>query len=125
MDGQVPPQGLDQRRRVDEANNPTRDLRGVVAPHNDALVVTVTIANYDVARIFVDSGSSVNVLFKGTLDQMKMEGFELEPISTPLYGFTGHAIRPLGQVFLPVSLGNDPRRVTKMVSFTVVDAPSS
>ncbi|XP_073129041.1 uncharacterized protein [Henckelia pumila] len=85
--------------------------------------LSVIIANYDVARIFVDSGSSMNVLFK--VDQMKMEGFELEPISTPLYGFTGHAIRPLGQIFFPVSMGNDPRRVTKMVSFTVVDAPSS
>ncbi|XP_073153955.1 uncharacterized protein [Henckelia pumila] len=76
------------------------DFRGVVAPHNDALVVTITIENYDVARIFVDSGSSVNVLFKGTLDQMKIEGFELEPISTPLYEFRGHAILPLGQTDL-------------------------
>ncbi|XP_073153066.1 uncharacterized protein [Henckelia pumila] len=104
MEGQVTPKGLDQKGRVDEANNPTRgmihiisgdatdgdsgrarkvhgrrmenfeiskdlnlpqdpiisfgpkDLRGVVAPHNDALVVTVTIANYDVARIIVDIG---------------------------------------------------------------------
>ncbi|XP_073121471.1 uncharacterized protein [Henckelia pumila] len=170
MEGQGPPQGIDQRRRrVDEANNPTRgmihmisggatdgdfgrarkacgrrmenfeiskpqdpiisfgpeDLRGVAAPHNDDLVVTVTIENYDVSRIFVDSVSSVNVLFKGTLDQMKIEGFELEPISTPLYGFTGHAIQPLGQIFLPVSMGNDPRRVIKMVNFTMADAPSS
>ncbi|XP_073024413.1 uncharacterized protein [Primulina eburnea] len=48
------------------------DLRGIVAPHNDALVVTATVANYDVARIFIDNGSSMNVLFKSTLDQMKM-----------------------------------------------------
>ncbi|XP_073049399.1 uncharacterized protein [Primulina eburnea] len=47
------------------------DLRGVVTPHNDALVVTATIVNYDVARIFIDNGSSVNVLFKSKLDQMK------------------------------------------------------
>ncbi|XP_073304183.1 uncharacterized protein [Primulina huaijiensis] len=31
------------------------DLRGIVAPHNDALLVTLTVANYDVARIFVDT----------------------------------------------------------------------
>ncbi|XP_075474704.1 uncharacterized protein LOC142505554 [Primulina tabacum] len=54
------------------------DLRGIVAPHNDALVVTATVANYDVARIFIDNGSSVNILFKSTLDQMKVEGFEFE-----------------------------------------------
>ncbi|XP_073033128.1 uncharacterized protein [Primulina eburnea] len=101
------------------------DLRGVVTPHNDALVVTATIANYDVARIFIDNGSSVNVLFKSTLDQMKLEGFEFEPVSTPLYGFAGHAIPPLGQIVLPLSLGSGPRRVTKMIAFTVVDIPSA
>ncbi|XP_073278732.1 uncharacterized protein [Primulina huaijiensis] len=101
------------------------DLRGVVAPHNDALVVTATVANYDVARIFIDNGSSVNILFKSTLDQMKVEGFEFEPISTPLYGFAEHAIPPLGQIVLPLSLGHEPRRVTKMTTFTVVDTPSA
>ncbi|XP_073280645.1 uncharacterized protein [Primulina huaijiensis] len=99
------------------------DLRGVVTPHNDVLVVTATIDNYDVAMIFIDNGSSVNVLFKSTLDQMKMKGFEFEPVSTPLYGFAGHAISPLGQIVLPLSLGIDPRRVTKMIAFTVVDTP--
>ncbi|XP_075494699.1 uncharacterized protein LOC142532266 [Primulina tabacum] len=74
------------------------DLRGIVAPHNDAL---------------------------STLDQMKVEGFEFEPISTPLYGFAGHAIPPLGQIVLPLSLGHEPRRVTKMTTFTVVDTPSA
>ncbi|XP_075515466.1 uncharacterized protein LOC142550114 [Primulina tabacum] len=101
------------------------DLRGVVASHNDALVVTATIANYDMARILIDNGSSVNILFKSTLDQMKMEGFEFEPISTPLYGFAGHDIPPLGQIVLPLSLGHEPWWVTKMTIFTVVDTPSS
>ncbi|XP_073061787.1 uncharacterized protein [Primulina eburnea] len=101
------------------------DLRGIVAPHNNALVVTATVANYDVARIFIDNRSSVNILFKSTLDQMKVEGFEFKPISTPLYGFAGHAIPPLGQIVLPLSLGNEPRRVTKMTTFIVVDTSSA
>ncbi|XP_075478812.1 uncharacterized protein LOC142519663 [Primulina tabacum] len=101
------------------------DIRGIVAPHNDALVVTATIANYDVASIFIDNGSCVNILFKSTLDQMKVEGFEFDPVSTPLYGFGGHAIPPLGQITLPLSLERDSRRVTKMITFTVVDTPSS
>ncbi|XP_075492478.1 uncharacterized protein LOC142530531 [Primulina tabacum] len=75
--------------------------------------------------IFIDNGSSVNVLFKRTLDQIKVEGFEFEPVSTPLYGFAGHAIPPLGQIVLPLSLGIDPLRVTKMIAFTVVDTPSA
>ncbi|XP_073120897.1 uncharacterized protein [Henckelia pumila] len=101
------------------------DLKDVVLPHNDPLLVTLTIANYDVTRIFVDTGSSVNIIFKETLDQMKLEGFELDPITTELYGFMGHALQPLGQIVLPLSLGSGEQRVTKMICFTVVDAPSS
>ncbi|XP_075481101.1 uncharacterized protein LOC142521805 [Primulina tabacum] len=101
------------------------DLKDVVAPHNDALLVTLTVANYDVARIYVDTGSSVNIHFKKTLDQMKVEGFKFDPISTPLFGFTGHAVQTTGQIMLPLSLGTGPHRITKMTCFTVVDAPSS
>ncbi|XP_075479380.1 uncharacterized protein LOC142520261 [Primulina tabacum] len=56
---------------------------------------------------------------------MKLEGFEFEPISTPLYGFAGHAIPPFGHIVLPLSLGHDPRRVTEMITFTMVDSPSA
>ncbi|XP_073275462.1 uncharacterized protein [Primulina huaijiensis] len=66
-----------------------KDLRGVMAPHNNALVVTSTIANYDMARIFIDNGSFVNMLFNSTLDQMKVEGFEFESVSTPCMELTG------------------------------------
>lgn len=40
------------------------DILEVVELHNDALVIRAMEANYEVARIFVDSRSSVNVLFR-------------------------------------------------------------
>ncbi|XP_073025177.1 uncharacterized protein [Primulina eburnea] len=100
------------------------ELLGIVAPHNDALVVTATIANYDVARIFIVNGSSVNIFFKSTLDQMKVEGFEFDPVSAPLYGFVRHAIPSLGQITLPLSLGYDSRdswlpRIIRKLKFPV------
>lgn len=45
------------------------DLKGIIIPHDDALVIRETIANYDVARAFVDFGSSVNIFFKDVLKQ--------------------------------------------------------
>ncbi|XP_073121148.1 uncharacterized protein [Henckelia pumila] len=48
------------------------DLKGVSSNHNDALVIRVMVANYDVARIFVDSGSSVNVIFQEVINQMDL-----------------------------------------------------
>lgn len=32
------------------------DLERVTIPHGDVLVIRVTITNYEVARVFVDSG---------------------------------------------------------------------
>ncbi|XP_073038113.1 uncharacterized protein [Primulina eburnea] len=37
----------------------------------------------------------------------------------------GHAIPPLGQIVIALSLGHEPRRITKMTTFSVVDTPSA
>ncbi|KAK6160583.1 hypothetical protein DH2020_003964 [Rehmannia glutinosa] len=49
------------------------DQRGVSPFHNDALVITATIANFEVARIMVDTGSSINVLFYEAYLRMGVE----------------------------------------------------
>ncbi|XP_073130850.1 uncharacterized protein [Henckelia pumila] len=101
------------------------DLKRVSSNHNYALVIRAMVANYDVARIFVDSGSSVNVLFQEAIDQMDLGQYKMEPVVTSLFGFTGHAIRPVGLVHLPLTLGKGNGRKTRIVSFIIVDAPSS
>ncbi|XP_073152557.1 uncharacterized protein [Henckelia pumila] len=101
------------------------DMKGVASNHNDALVIRAMIANYDVARIFVDSGSSVNVLFQEAISQMDLGQYKIEPDVTSLFGFTGHAIRPVGLVHLPLTLGKSSIRKTRIVSFIIVDAPSA
>ncbi|CAA0830133.1 Unknown protein, partial [Striga hermonthica] len=37
------------------------DAEGVVLPHNDALVITAEVAGFYVKRVFIDTGSSVDV----------------------------------------------------------------
>ncbi|KAK4406445.1 hypothetical protein Sango_0651000 [Sesamum angolense] len=46
-------------------------------------------------------------------------------VNTPLTGFSGEMIEPLGEVMLPLSLGSLSKRSTKMVKFLVVKAPSA
>ncbi|XP_074579566.1 uncharacterized protein LOC141836059 [Curcuma longa] len=102
-----------------------QDLEGVETPHDDALVIQATIANYNIARIFVDTGSSVNVIFKAAFSQMQIEMAELQPMTTSLFGFTGNEVQPLGQITLAISLGDEPQRRTRRVPFVIVDAPSA
>ncbi|KAL0420515.1 UNVERIFIED_CONTAM: hypothetical protein Slati_3074400 [Sesamum latifolium] len=42
---------------------------GPQTTHNDALVITAMIANYEVGRVFIDSGSSADILFGEAYDQ--------------------------------------------------------
>ncbi|XP_073067230.1 uncharacterized protein [Primulina eburnea] len=101
------------------------DLRGVNLPHNDALVIQARVANYDILRVFVDSGSSVNVIFKDAFEQMDLQGYHLETVETALFGFAGHVVYPEGEIVLPLTLGSHDLKKTVMTSFTLVDSPSS
>ncbi|XP_073137918.1 uncharacterized protein [Henckelia pumila] len=87
-----------------------RDLEGVNLPHNDVLLIQARIANYDMRRVFVDSGSL---------------GYELSPIKTSLYGFAGHTVHPQGEILLPITLGTGDGNKTVLTRFTLVEAPSS
>ncbi|XP_073059756.1 uncharacterized protein [Primulina eburnea] len=101
------------------------NLRGVNLPHNDALVIQARVANYDILRVFMDSGSSVNVIFKYAFEQMDLQGYHLETVETALFGFAGHVIYPEGEIILPLTLGSHDLKRTVMTSFTMVDSPSS
>ncbi|KAL0427850.1 UNVERIFIED_CONTAM: hypothetical protein Slati_2959800 [Sesamum latifolium] len=45
---------------------------GPRSTHNDALVITALLANYEVERNFIDSGSSADILFGKAFDQMQL-----------------------------------------------------
>ncbi|KAL0434917.1 UNVERIFIED_CONTAM: hypothetical protein Sradi_0199600 [Sesamum radiatum] len=61
------------------------DAQGVQLPHNDVLVISAIVANYTVKRIFVNSGSSTDVIFYKVYQQMELEDASLEPVVTLLY----------------------------------------
>ncbi|KAL0457619.1 UNVERIFIED_CONTAM: hypothetical protein Slati_0389100 [Sesamum latifolium] len=116
IDGKAPVEGLG-------IFGPT-DAQGVHLSHNDALVISTTMANYTVQRIFLKSSSSADVLFYKVYQQMEL-GDVLQPVDTSFYGFAGEVVHPLGQISLPLSLGSEPTRRTRMFRFLVVDRPSA
>lgn len=61
---------------------------------NDALVIRARVANYEVQKVFVDSKSSVNVIFQETFGQMDIQQYKLEPIEIALFRFAGHIVYP-------------------------------
>lgn len=75
-----------------------RDADKVEAPTIDPLVTLAQVDPTWMQRILVDSGSSVNILFKRAYDQMKMEAKDLKPCQSRIHGFNRSATIPTGVV---------------------------
>ena len=101
------------------------DSQHVRFPHSDPLVVDIQMANMMVRRILVDTGSSVNILYKSTLERMKLSVKDLEPCNQTIYGFSGEGLAPAGMIKLPVTTGTAPASRTLLATFVVVDCPSA
>ena len=78
------------------------DKVGTLQPHDDALVVTLRIRQYDVKRVLVDQGSSVEIMYLDLFKGLKMKPEDLACYDSPLIGFDGKIVFPNGQIRLPV-----------------------
>ena len=83
------------------------------------------VANYQVKRIMVDIGSSVNILFAPTHDYLHLGKEILQPIRMPLIGFSREKAYPLGSITLPVIAETTLKSFTIMVNFIMLDCPSA
>ena len=101
------------------------DAERVHHPHDDAIVITLLIADYTTRRVLVDNGSSAYILYYPAFQQIRLGRDQLRPVNTPLVGFGGMKVQPVGTVTLPVVVGAYPQQVSKDVNFLVVDCLSS
>ncbi|KAK3016860.1 hypothetical protein RJ639_005981 [Escallonia herrerae] len=101
------------------------DVGDTRIPHDDPLVVTLRVGNFDVKRILVDNGSSADVLFYEAFQRMNIPSDRLRKIDTPLYGFSNHPVVCEGIIALPVTVGAPPNQAKLMLDFVVVRVPSA
>ena len=74
------------------------DMEGCQHPHDDPLVIKGMVANKTIHRVFVDNGSSVDIIFASAFDKMGIGREKLEPVNACLRGFSGERVLPLGSV---------------------------
>ncbi|XP_024016251.1 uncharacterized protein LOC112089731 [Eutrema salsugineum] len=91
------------------------------SPHNDALVVDLLLDDVEVSRILIDTGSSVNVIFKEALDQLELASDRIDPFIEPLTGFNGERCMTIGTVKIPIYVGG----IAKMIQFLILDKPAT
>ena len=91
-----------------------------IQPHDDALVVTLKIGGYDVRKVLVDQGSTVEIMYPDLYKGLNLKLKDLTAYNSPLVSFKGKTVTPRGQIRLPIQTGSD----VVEVDFIVMDAYS-
>lgn len=76
-------------------------------PHNDALVITAMVANCDIARILVDTGSSADVIYLDCFRQLNLS-LEVRPVDPCLVRFFWRNFASLGRGHHAYLIGLSP-----------------
>src|SRR3954467_15356331 len=73
--------------------------------HNKALHISMQCGKAHLARVLIDTGSSLNVMPKATLDKIALEGLVVRPSRLVVKAFDGSQSPVFGEVDLPVIIG--------------------
>ncbi|RRT85023.1 hypothetical protein B296_00005206 [Ensete ventricosum] len=93
--------------------------------HDEALVISIRMANAYVKRVMIDTGSSADILYFDAFQRLGLIDLDLAPLTSTLIGFAGDSVSPQGTTTIPVTFGGEPRSKTLLVSFMVVKLPSA
>ncbi|XP_050248724.1 uncharacterized protein LOC126695978 [Quercus robur] len=91
-----------------------------IQPHNDALLVTLRIGDYDVKRVMVDGGSAADVMYPDLNKGLGLKPEDLMPYNSSLMSFDEKLVLPKDMIRLPIQTG--PEIVE--VNFILVDTYS-
>ena len=93
---------------------------GTIQPHDDVLVVTLRIEEYDVKRVLVDQGSGAKIMYPDLYKGLNLRPKDLTAYNSPLVSFDQKVVISRGQIRLPMQAGS---KVVE-VHFIMVDAYS-
>ncbi|XP_061371625.1 uncharacterized protein LOC133314196 [Gastrolobium bilobum] len=101
------------------------DLGDVLPGHDDPLVIQAIIANFGVNRVFVDHGSSADILFLPCFRALGFTVNDLTHVVGELSGFNATVTKPLGMINLRLSMGTPPTSQSADIQFLLLDTPSA
>ncbi|VFQ82147.1 unnamed protein product [Cuscuta campestris] len=107
-------------RRREQIQFTEKDLPNTPSPHRDALVMKIEINDATVHRTLVDTGSSFNIMYEKTFQDLGLNRKDLRPVRTPLSGFTGDSIEAEGVITVPVIVGDGAHKAKLNMEFMVV-----
>ncbi|GJU59598.1 reverse transcriptase domain-containing protein [Tanacetum coccineum] len=89
------------------------------------MIIEAEIGGHCVHRMYVDGGSASEILYEHCFSRLRPEiKKQLIPATTPLIGFSGEIIWPIGQIQLLVKIGDEEHSASAWMNFMVVRSPS-
>ncbi|XP_017438480.1 uncharacterized protein LOC108344558 [Vigna angularis] len=89
------------------------------------MVITAIIARYNVGKVLIDQGSSVNILYWKTFQQMDLSEDLIAPYNEQIVGFSGERVDTRGYVDLRTCLGTERNDKELKTRFLLVEANTS
>ncbi|GJU03126.1 reverse transcriptase domain-containing protein [Tanacetum coccineum] len=100
---------------------PLGEDEGIEGP----MIIEAEIGGHYVHRIYVDGGSALEILYEHCFSRLRPEiKKQLIPATTPLIGFSGEIIWPIGQIQLLVTIEDEEHSASALMNFVVVRSPS-
>jgi hypothetical protein len=89
------------------------------------MVLKAQIGGYNVGRVFMDTGSNINLIYTRTLRAMSISLESLKLTDFSFYGIVpGSANYPLRRIELDVCFGNSSNYQREKLEFEVMNWPS-
>ncbi|XP_008229864.1 PREDICTED: uncharacterized protein LOC103329215 [Prunus mume] len=98
---------------------------GIIYPHDDPMIIRAKIGDYDVGRVLIDTGSSVNVIFADAFKGLGVADSIVNLQITPLLSFSGDLVQPVGSISLPIAFSVAPRKTMTYDQYLIVDCPTA
>ncbi|GKV13815.1 hypothetical protein SLEP1_g24790 [Rubroshorea leprosula] len=97
----------------------------IMMPHADPFVATVHIGNHNVNKVFIDTGSSPDILYWSCFQKMQLNPSLLQKHEGSIYGFDNQPVPVEGIITLPIYVGSEPHFRMASVTFMVVKMESA
>ncbi|GJT40352.1 reverse transcriptase domain-containing protein [Tanacetum coccineum] len=89
------------------------------------MIIDAEIGGHCIHRMYVDGGSASEILYEHCFSRLRLEiKNQLIPATTPLIGFSGDIIWPIGQIQLLVKIGDEEHSTSVWMNLVVVRSPS-
>nr|XP_023896956.1 uncharacterized protein LOC112008835 [Quercus suber] len=101
-----PPHPQNARGEIKTITGGTVHRRVVQVPQK-----IISKAGFNTRRVLVDNGSSADIIYLSSFQQLKVDPNRLRPFESPLVSFSGDKVYPRGIVTLTITVGSYPLQV--------------